>query len=209
MSTINNIGIPGVREVGIMQPRLKHKWRVVFTGMGGEVDSRNVSAQAVTIERPKLSYDEVELHRYNSRAWIAGKHNFEPISVTIEDDISGTAAEIISKQQDLQQFLIGAEGQYLQSAPEGKLYKFITTLQSLDGSNKVVESWVCEGCWLQNTDWGDMDYATSEAVQITLTIRFDHARQIIHGYKGQAGREEGQALGGVGPEPSDTATPGG
>ena len=34
-----------------------------------------------------------------------------------------------------------------------------------------------EGCWLQNVDWGDLDYSSSEAVSITLTIRYDHARQ--------------------------------
>jgi len=207
MSTINNIGIPGVREMGIMQPKLKHKWRVTFASLGGEVDAKPVGAQAVQVERPKLSYDEVELNRYNSKAWVAGKYTFEPVTITIEDDISGTATQVISAQQDLQQFLIGAEGAYLQSAPEGALYKFVCTMQNLDGSNQVVESWVLEGCWLQNVDWGDLDYTASDAIQITMTIRFDHARQIVHGYAGNGGQGgEGEALSGQGVEPSAVAS---
>ena len=35
MATINQFGIPGVGS-GILQPKLKNRWRVTFVGMGGE-----------------------------------------------------------------------------------------------------------------------------------------------------------------------------
>lgn len=193
MSTINDIGIPEVGS-GILQPKLSHKWRVRFTGIGNGTGTGNsLSLQATTVERPKLSYDEVELHRYNSKIWVAGKHTFEPITLTVEDDISGTASRIIQEQSQKQQFLIGAEGQYLASASEGSLYKFATYLDHLDGNDQVVEEWQLEGSWLQNIDWGSLDYSSSEAVLITLTIRYDHAIQKQLGYSGP-----GAALGGNG-----------
>jgi hypothetical protein len=40
----------------------------------------------------------------------------------------------------------------------------------------------------------DLDYAASEAVQITMTIRYDHARQDIGGYD----QGQGIATGGAG-----------
>ena len=64
MSTINDISIPGI-GAGILQPKQKHKWRVRFTGIGDSPSGQAVSLQATTVERPKLSHDEVELHRYN------------------------------------------------------------------------------------------------------------------------------------------------
>ena len=193
MATINDIGIPGVGS-GILQPRLKNRWRVTFANLGGGVDSQPLSHQAVTVTRPVISFEEVQLDRYNSRAWIAGKHTFEPMTVTLEDDVKGTASRVIQEQLQNQQFLIGAEGQFLAAAGEGALYKFVTYLDLLDGNEQVTEKWTVEGCWFQNVDYMDLDYSASEAVQITMTIRYDHARQDIGGYD----QGQGIATGGAG-----------
>ena len=83
MATINDIGIPGVGS-GILQPKLKNRWRVTFANLGGGVDSQPLSHQAITVTRPVLSFEEIQLDRYNSRAWVAGKHTFEPMTITLE-----------------------------------------------------------------------------------------------------------------------------
>lgn len=193
MATINDIGIPGV-GTGILQPKLKHKWRITFANLGGGADSQPLSMQAVNVTRPILNFEEVQLDRYNSRIWIAGKHMFEPMTLTFEDDISGTASQVIQEQLQKQQWITGAEGPWLASAGEGSLYKFVTYLDLLDGNEQVVEKWTAEGCWFQNVDYTDLDYAATEAVQITTTIRYDHARQDIGGYS----QGEGVATGGAG-----------
>lgn len=193
MATINDIGIPGVGS-GILQPKLKNRWRVTFSNMGGGVDAQPLSMQAVTITRPVLTFQEVELHRYNSKSWVAGKHNFEPLTLTVEDDVSGSASKVIQDQVQGQQWLIGAEGQFLAARGEGSLYKFVLTLDQLDGNDTVIEEWICEGCWLQNIDYTDLDYTASDAVQINMTVYYDHARQILGGYD----QGQGVATGGPG-----------
>jgi len=193
MATINDIGIPGVGS-GILQPRLKNRWRVTFANMGGGADSQPLSHQAITVTRPVLTFDEIQLDRYNSRAWVAGKYTFEPMTITLEDDVTGTAAKVIQDQLQNQQFLTGAEGQWLAAGGEGSLYKFVTYLDLLDGNEQVTEKWTVEGCWFQSVDYMDLDYAASEAVQITLSIRYDHARQDIGGYN----QGQGVATGGAG-----------
>ena len=193
MATINDIGIPGIGN-GILQPKLKNRWRVTFSNMGGGVDSQPLSMQVINVTRPALSFDEVELHRYNSKAWVAGKHTFEPTTITLEDDITGTASRVIQDQIQAQQWLIGAEGQFLAARGEGSLYKFVTTYDLLDGNDVVVEEWILEGCFIQNVDYTDLDYSASEAVQITLTVRYDHARQVLGGYD----QGQGVATGGPG-----------
>ncbi len=193
MSTINDFGIPGVGG-GILHPKHKNRWRVTFANMGGGADSQPVSMQAVTITRPKLSKSEIELHRYNSTAFVAGKHTWEPLQLTLEDDVTGTAATVVQAQLQKQQWLVGAEGQWLAAAGEGSLYKFVTYLDMLDGNDQVIEKWTCEGCWLKETDWTDLDYKSqADAVTINLTIRFDHARQNIGGYSQGLGIATGGA----------------
>ncbi len=193
MATINDIGIPGI-GTGILQPKLKNLWRITFANMGGGADAQPLSLQAINVTRPTLSFEEVQLDRYNSRAFIAGKHTFEPMTLTFEDDVTGTASQVLQEQLQAQQWLIGAEGPWLGKGEEGSLYKFVTYLDMLDGKEQVIEKWTVEGCFIQNIDYTDLDYADSSAVQITTTIRYDHARQDLGGYA--AG--EGVATGGAG-----------
>jgi hypothetical protein len=181
MATINDMGIPQV-GTGILQPKLKNRWRVTFANMGGGTNSQPLSLQATTATRPSVSFEEVQLDRYNSRAYVAGKYQWEPITITIEDDITGSASKVIREQIQQQQWLTGAEGPFLAATPEGSGYKFTTNIDMLDGNEQLVEKWIVEGCWIQNVEYGDLDYAASEAVLITMTLRFDHARQNIGGY---------------------------
>lgn len=181
MSTINDFGIPGVGS-GILHPKHKDRWRVTFAGLGGGADSQPISMQAISITRPKLTFEEIELHRYNSRAWVAGKHNWNALTLVLEDDVTSSASTVLQTQLQKQKWLIGAEGQWLAAAGEGSLYKFVTYLDMLDGNDVVIEKWTVEGCFLQDVDYGEVNYTANEAVQITVTVRYDHARQYLGGY---------------------------
>lgn len=193
MATINDIGIPGVGS-GILHPKHKNRWRVTFANMGGGADSQPVSMQAITVARPKLTFEEIELHRYNSRSWVASKHSWDEMALTVEDDVTSTASTVIQAQLQKQQWLIGAEGQWLAAAGEGSLYKFVTYLDMLDGNDQVIEKWTVEGCWIKSADYGELDYAANEKVTIALSIRYDHARQTLGGYT----QGPGIATGGAG-----------
>lgn len=190
MSTINDFGIPGV-GTGIMQPKMKNRWRVTFTNFGGGADSTPVSMNAVRVTRPNLNLAEVEQHRYNSIAYVQGKHNWEPMSLTIEDDVASSASRVIQEQIQKQQYLTGVEGPWLATAPEGSVYKFTTRLDLLDGGTNVLERWHVQGGWLTNVDYTDLDYEANDKVQIALTVRFDHAYQEFVTYDGGPGMATG------------------
>jgi hypothetical protein len=184
MGTLSQVGIAGISQ-GVLHPKAKNRWRVLFTGLGGSTGSttnvpNDLSLQVVTCTRPSLSYEEVQLDRYNSRVYVAGKHTFEPCTLTIEDDITNRATNAIQSQLEMQQRLIGATGPWLNAAPTAFSYKFGMQLEMLDGNEAVVEAWKYEGAFIQTVNYGDVDYATGEAVKIDLTIRFDHARQVLN-----------------------------
>jgi hypothetical protein len=195
MATINDIGIPGV-GTGILQPKQKNKWRVTFANLGGGADAQPLSLQAVTVTRPSITFDEVQLDRYVSRAFIAGKYTYEPMQITFEDDVTGQASQVLQDQLQTQQFLIGQEGAFLATSGEGSLYKFVTYLDMLDGNDQQIERWTIEGCFIASIDYTDLDYADAEKVLINTTIRYDHARQNLGGYD----QGQGVALGGAGRE---------
>ncbi len=193
MATINDIGIPEVGS-GILHPMHKNRWRVTFANMGGGTPSVPVSMQCIRVTRPKLTFAKIELHRYNSIAYIAGKHSWDPMTLIVQSDVTGTAAAVIQAQLQKQQWLIGAEGQWLAAAGEGSLYKFVTYIDQLDGNEQVIEKWTVEGCWIENANFDENDYSTGDPIQIELSVAFDHARQLLGGYA----QGPGVATGGAG-----------
>ena len=194
MATLANMGIPGA-GAGILHPKQASRWQVSFTGLGKAVTTtnpRDLTRQATAIARPSLKFNEIAIHRYNSTAYVAGKHEWEPITFTVEDDITGLASAAVQAQLESQQRLIGADlsGAWLNAAATGSDYKFGTTIEQLDGNDTVVETWKLEGCFIASANYGDLKYDGNEAVTIQLSIRFDHARQIL------SGQGFGTALGG-------------
>jgi len=195
MSTISDFGIPQVGSGGLLHPKHQDRWRVIFNKIGGDgVDSKNLSFQAVKVNRPTLTFEEIELHRYNSRAWVAGKHSWNECEMTIEDDITGTASRVIQSQLQRQKWLIGSDGPWLRAAPEGSMYKFSMNLDMLDGAEAVLETWQLEGCWLKVANYGDLDYRENNKVEISLTVRYDNARQQLFPYTTQGIATGGGAL---------------
>jgi len=193
MSTLADFGIPGV-GTGILEPMRKNLFRVTFANFGGGADSQPLSMQVVTFSRPKVTFEKITTHRYNTQVHLAAKHSFDPVQLVVESDVTGTAATAIQAQLQKQQWIIGAEGQWLAKAGEGSLYKFVTYLEQLDGNAQVVETWTLEGCWLESAEYGENDYSTGEQLKISMSISIDHARQSIGGYN----QGPGSALGPVG-----------
>jgi hypothetical protein len=181
MATVADLGVLGLR--GVAQPKLKNRWRVTFNQIGGTSDSRILTMQAVSVTRPKLSIDEVEMHRYNSRVWVASKHNWDECQISVEDDITNGAAGVIRDQLEKQQLLIApGSGPWLATAPEGSKYKFATKLEMLDGGTTILETWHLEGCWIKSCDWGGVDFSDGSQMKIDLSLRFDHAHQDLPQY---------------------------
>ena len=185
MATLSQMGIPQA-GFGILQPKQSYRWQVTFTGLARLVpgaSSRDLTRQATKISRPELEFEEVAIHRYNSTAYVAGKYKWQAMKLTVEDDLTGLASAAVQGQLETQQRLIGADlpSNWLNSAATGSDYKFGMTLQQLDGNEGVVESWLLEGCFIQQVGYGELDYSSSEAVMIDLTIRYDHARQQLTG----------------------------
>lgn len=183
MSVLSDMGVRGNGQE-ILQPMLKNRFRVEFQGLDRGED---LTLQVITTDLPKLSFEEVQLDRYNSRAYVAGKHQFEPINMVFESDIGGTVAKTLKNQLEYQQRLIGMESRsVMPTSRSGGRYKFSAKILQLDGDQEIFDTYYLDGCFIQNIDWGDLDYAASESRKITVTIRFDHMRQDITGIEESA-----------------------
>lgn len=174
-STLSKFGIPlDGSKLGILHPKQKYRFRVVWQNFGENNGLREMTANVVTVTRPKITYNEVQLDSYNSVAWIQGKHTFDPIEITLRDDITNSVISSVGAQVQKQMNHFEQT-----SAVAGINYKFSMEIHSLDGTdNEQLESWVLEGCWIQAAAYGDGDYASGDPNMVTLTIRFDNATNV-------------------------------
>ena len=175
MATLSKFGVPidgSTGRGGILQPKLKYRFRVRFTGFGSVGQSPlQLTQQVMNITRPKVSHEEVPVHSYNSVMYMQGKHTWESINITLRDDINNNISKLVGGQVQKQMNHFEQT-----SAVSGSRYKFGTKLEILDGtSNTELEQWDLEGCFLQNVDYSDGDYAVSEPVQVILTLKYDNA----------------------------------
>jgi hypothetical protein len=176
MANLAKFGIPlDGNKLGILHPKQKYRFRVVWQNFGENNGLREMTAQVVTCTRPKVSFGRVELHSYNSVGLIAGKRSpFDAIEITLRDDITNAVISSVGAQIQKQM------NHYEQtSAVAGINYKFSMEIHSLDGTNNdQLESWVLDGCWIENAAYGDGDYASGDPNIVTLSIAFDNATNV-------------------------------
>jgi hypothetical protein len=175
MATLQNFGVPlGGGKGPMLSPKLKYKFRVRLIGFGPIATPLDVSAQVESVGRPQVEHAIVEVHSYNSLAYMAGKHNWNTIELVVRDDVTNAVSRIVGHQEQKQM------NHFQQTSPlAGSNYKFDMRIETMDGGNdNVLEAWNLEGCWLSNVNYGEFDYkATGDYVSITMTIRFDNATQ--------------------------------
>lgn len=175
MANLAKFGIPlDGNKLGILHPKQKYRFRVVWQNFGENNGLREMTANVVTCTRPKISWSEAELHSYNSVAWIQGKHTFDMIEITLRDDITNAVVSSVGAQVQKQMNHFEQT-----SAVAGINYKFAMEIHSLDGTNNdQLEAWVLDGCWLHDAAYGDNDYASGDPTIVTLTIRYDNATNV-------------------------------
>jgi hypothetical protein len=161
---------------GLLMPKLQYRFRVNFLnfGVGQTIE---LTKQVVDITRPQVSFGEITIPIYNSTLYLAGRHEWQALTVNVRDDAQGAVSKLVGQQ--LQKQLDFVEQA---SAATGQDYKFQTNIEVLDGGNGtaapiVLETWECYGCFLQQANYNNLNYGTNEVVQIAMTIRFDNAVQ--------------------------------
>jgi hypothetical protein len=176
ITSLNNYSInpagPGTNQ-GMLMPKLKYRFRVTLLGFGTQA-STELTKQVIDVTRPKVAFEEIEVPVYNSKIYLSGKYTFETLALNVRDDASGNVTKLVG-QQIQKQFDFMEQA----SARSGIDYKFTTRVEVLDGGNgalgpQVLETFECFGCFLQNTDYGDLNYGTNEVATIAMTIRFDN-----------------------------------
>jgi hypothetical protein len=183
ITTLQNISIPtegAGSNSSLLMPKLQYRFRVLldnFGTTGGPDGTRELSRQVVDVTRPNITFEQMTIDAYNSRTYLAGKHTWDPITLTLREDANNNVQKVVGQQLQ-RQFDFFEQS----SAVSSGSYKFQTSIEILDGGNgangaAVIDRFRLVGCYIESANYNSLAYATNEAVTTTLTIRYDNAIQ--------------------------------
>ena len=186
---------------GLLMPKLQYRFRVNFLNFGTSASTNELTKQVIDVTRPSVSFGEITIPVYNSTMYLAGRHEWQPMTINVRDDATGSVSKIVGQQLQKQMDFVEQA-----SAATGQDYKFQTNIEILDGGNGtaapvVLETWEVYGCFLQGANYNNLAYSSNEVVTIQMAIRFDNAVQspLTSGVGTSVGRAfGGQSTTGIG-----------
>ena len=186
ISTLSKFTVPLANDQssasqGLLMPKLQYRFRVILENFGVSTPRSEITKQVMDVTRPNLTFDTVTLDVYNSKVYAAGKHTWEPITLTLRDDVNNSVSKLVGEQIQ-KQFDFFEQA----SAAAGIDYKFTTRIEMLDGGNgastaRILETWELYGSYVESVNYNTLAYNTSDPVTITLNVRYDNAIQTPQG----------------------------
>jgi len=174
--TLSRFGVPlvpGTSGIGMLQPKLKYRFRVSMDRFAGFGATLELTRQVKSVVRPTVTFTETAIHSYNNVMYIPQKPTWGAIDIVVQDDVTSAVSRLINAQVQRQHNFFDQT-----SGLSGSNFKFRTKIETLDGGNVgVLEAWYLEGCYLQSVAYDTFDYSDSQPMQITMNIRFDNATQ--------------------------------
>lgn len=169
----------GIGQVGVGDPNVvfkrKFRWTLEVMGKGGcpfRVPPYFVKVAA----RPNLSFEETEINFLNDKTWIPGKASWEAITVTYMDVAGTLGGDAAGGNLGLYDWLTNV---FDFTRPTRKFmnsrrinYAGEATLTLWDGCGNPLEIWKLLDAWPQAINFGDLDYSSSDTVDIELTLRY-------------------------------------
>jgi hypothetical protein len=180
---------------GLLMPKLQYRFRALFINFGVGGSTQELTKQVMDVTRPSVSFTEIPIDIYNSKMYLAGKHEWTATTINLRDDASGSVAKLVGQQLQKQMDFVEQA-----SAATGQDYKFQINYEVLDGGNgtlvpNVLETWELYGCFLQSVNYNNLNYGSSEMATIQLAIRYDNAIQSP--LSSGVGTQVGRAFGGT------------
>jgi hypothetical protein len=186
VGTLSKMTVPlsnnqSANNQALLMPKLQYRFRILFVNFGVSTPTTELTKQVIDVTRPTVNFDEIELHSYNSRVYLAGKHQWQNISINLREDVNNNVQLLVGEQLQ-KQFDFYEQA----SAVSGIDYKFQTHIEILDGGNGIHEPVVLEtfelvGCYLASANYNQLNYSTSDAMTVSLDVRYDNAIQTPQG----------------------------
>ena len=144
------------------EPKRKNRFIVRFPSSLG-INEWFVESAA----RPQIAINPVEIQFLNTSTYVAGRFNWNPISVVFRDPIGPSAAQALMEWVRLHAESVTGRMGYASG------YKKDIDLEMLDPTGVVVEKWILYGTFLTDVNFNNLAYSDDGVAHINATLRMD------------------------------------
>lgn len=151
--------------------RRTHRWVFETLGLLSRADVLLVLKSA---SRPSFQFEEPAMHHNQEQVYFAGKHTWEPITLTWYDveqpiDVSDAIWQWLGSIANFATMVVEPPATY--KAAEARL-------AMLDGAGGTSEQWRVFNGWPQAINWNSLDYSSSDLQLIEVKYRYDRAIKV-------------------------------
>ena len=117
--------------------------------------------------RPSIKIGSTEIQFLNTSTFVAGRFNWDPITVKFRDPIGPSAAQALMEWVRLHAESVTGRMGYAAG------YKKDIDLEMLDPTGVAVEKWILQGVFLTNVDFDSLGYSEDGLITVKATLRPD------------------------------------
>ncbi len=143
------------------EPKRKFRWTMEIDG----IDAFTLKTGA----RPQMTFEETVIDYINTKRYVPGKMAYSPLAITLQDPIAPSAAQkVMVWVRAAYEVITGRMGY-------ASTLKKDFSLKMLDPQGVVIEQWDIKGAWVQDANFSELDYASSDNLEVAITLRYDSA----------------------------------
>lgn len=171
-------GVPVNEVVGRgrpIQPKQQFKFRVRLISFGGMENSSphglDITKNVVSVQRPSISFPKIDIKTYSGTMKTFNTPTLNAIRLTVRDDLESNVLFAINRQLSKQYDFVNGRHAFASSNA-----KFTLLIETLDGQElvKSLDAWRLDSCFIESIDYGENNYSSGEATQITMNIEYDY-----------------------------------
>lgn len=163
---------PAQNPASLNEVRRTHRWQ--FETLG-KLTKAQVILVLKTATRPSFTFEEPSMHHNQEQVYFAGKHTWEPISLSWYD-----VEQPINCSQEMWVWLKSIIDLGAMTVEPPSLYKnALASLVMQDGKGVANERWNLFNGWPQLLNWNSLDYSSTDLQLIEAKYRFDRAFKVL------------------------------
>ena len=143
------------------EPKMKNRYIMEIDGIA--------SYLIKTANRPSIQFEVVTLDHINVKRKLKGKGEWQDIEITLFDPIVPSGAQqVMEWVRTSHESITGRDGY-------ADFYKKDIDIYMLGPVGDKIENWKIKGAFINNAVFNDLDWASNDPSEITLTLAYDYA----------------------------------
>ena len=143
------------------EPKMKNRYIMEIDGIA--------SYLIKTANRPSITFEPVVLDHINVKRKLKGKGEWQDIEITLYDPIVPSGAQqVMEWVRTSHESITGRDGY-------ADFYKKDIDIYMLGPVGDKIENWKLKGAFINNAVFNDLDWASNDPSEITLTLSYDYA----------------------------------